>query len=691
MFAAISRPFSAIVSSLRPKKSTKIDGDAEGRADAPKARTLARRNLETRPFERLPESLPAAEPGPARAKPESSAVLAMLLRNETTKSDPPSASTRAQTLAAPQLHVPTTRPAETVRPEVSTNNGGPVQGILIRPLKAQTLVTPAVVAHPLPALPVPPRQMEHGGAKISTDTAGGPRASILADKPPTQRSVLAHPLPALPVSLRPTEPGGVKINMDTPPSSTNKPRAPILQYQDLRPVSVHLLPAFPALPAKIGTDTSNKHGTPVPDHQTPTRPSVMAHPFFELAMSLRPIEPTNKDAKIYMNAPPPARVKVPRAHKAQPPPTGPVVMENPSPVLPASLNLKEPTNGYAAPSRWGGPANRNEISTDTPPDVEIRATQSPKPQPPTTGPVTANPFAMPQHPIEPTDGDEICRDAIAYVETKPSQIRKVQAPGTPPARLSVMAHPFFALAMSLRPIGSDEDTGESADSPPTRIGKPKDRTPEPKSPTGPAAMTRPFFEPTVSLHRKESTNSVEASTQIPDALPAPQRPDLRGLKRPNHKIITPGSTPERPAAQYLLGEEAQGRKCPQCPPSRRPFGTQVALQMHLASGYHERESNALAQPSRSDYPETSPRTSSRGTSRQGDSDPATPPPQGGVPSRVSTRDAPVSAFASALIQQINTALSGTTRVTILDHLLQGIETDLPETQSTRSPPTFLLY
>lgn len=697
MFAAIARPFSAIVSSLRPKKGTKTDGGAESRADAPKARSLIRRNPETRPFDRLPESLPAVEPGPTSAKAEPSAVLAMLLRpyelsNEATKSDSPSASARAQTLAAPQL--PTTRPAEMVRPEASMNGGGPVQGKLVRALKAQTPVTPAVAAYPLPALPVLMRPTEHGGVKISTDatdTTGKPRASILADKPPIRRSVLDHPLPALPVSLRPTEHGGVKINMDTPPSPTNKPRAPILKHQNPCPVSVHPLPA---LPAKISTDTSDKHGTSILDHQTPTRPSVMAHPFFALAMSLRPIEPTNRDAKKYMNAPPPARVRVPQAHKAQTSPTRFATMANPPPVLPASLGLQEPTNGDAALGRWRGPANRNEISTDTPPAVGTKDTQNLKSQIPATGLATANPFTMPQHPIEPTDGgDEICRDAIAYVETNPSQIRKVQVPGTPPARPSVMEHPFFALAMSLRPIGSDEDTSESAYSPSTHIGKPKDRTPEPKSPVRPAVMARPLPEPTVPLHRKENTNGVEASTQIPDALPralSPQKPDLRGLKRPNHNTITPGSTPEHPAAQYLLGEEVQGRKCPQCPPSRRPFGTQVALQMHLASGYHGRESKDLTQPSSNDHPETSPRTSSRSTSRQSDNDPATPPPQGATPSRVSTRDIPVSTFASTLIQQISAALSGTTRVTILDHLLQGIDTDLPETQSTRSPPPSFL-
>lgn len=528
--------------------------------------------------------------------------------------------------------------------------------------------------------------------KISTDTAGKPRASILADKPPTRRSVLAHPLPALPVSLRPTEHGGVKISMDISPSPTNKPSAPILQHQNPCPVSVHPLPA---LPAKTSTDTSSKHGAPILDHQTPTRPSVMAHPFFALAMSLRPIEPTNRDAKIFLNAPPSVRVRIPQAHKSQTPPTKTAAMANKPPVLPISLRLQEPTNDDATLSRWSGPANGNEISTDIPPALGIKATQSLKSEIPPTGPAMANPFAMPQHPIEPTNGDGICRDAIAYAETKPSQTPKVQTPGTPPARPSVMAHPFFALAMSLRPIGSDEDADESAYSPSTRIGKPNDRTPKPKAPTRPAAMAPPPPEPTVSLHRGESRNSVEASTQIPDVLPralAPQKPDLRGLKRPNHNIITPGSTPERPAAQYSLGEEAEGRKCPQCPPSRKLFRTQVALQMHLASDYHERESKVPTQPSSSGYPETSPRTSSRGTSRHSDNDPATPPPmKGATPSRVSTRDIPVSTFASALIQQISTALSGTTRVTILDHLLQGIDTDLPETQSTHSLYTFFLY
>lgn len=266
-----------------------------------------------------------------------------------------------------------------------------------------------------------------------------------------------------------------------------------------------------------------------------------------------------------------------------------------------------------------------------------------------------------------------------------------------------MAHPFFALAMSLRPLGvSDDDSGagQSAYSSSARIEGPRDQPRAPKAPPrappkAPAAMMRPGSEPTVSMRQREGTNNAEASTNIPDALRAlaPQTPEPRAPNKRRGNAITPGPAPERPAAQYVLGEEAQSRKCPQCPPHRNPFKTQNALKMHLASGYHERENQALTQPASSNQPAnsnppgTAPRTSSRGAVRHGDSDPATPSQQGRVP----TRDVVVSTLASAVIQQISERLAGTARITVLDQLLEGIDVDLPETQGKPHHPHFLSF
>lgn len=267
-----------------------------------------------------------------------------------------------------------------------------------------------------------------------------------------------------------------------------------------------------------------------------------------------------------------------------------------------------------------------------------------------------------------------------------------------------MEHPFFALAMSLRPIGisdGDSDAGESAYSSSARIERPYARVENPRNkplapkdlrapPKAPAAMMRPGFEPTVSVRRREGMNNAEASTHTPDALPralTPQNPEPQAPNWRKNNAITPGAAPESPTAQPALGEEAQSRRCPQCHPNRMLFKTQTALKMHLASGYHERENQVPTQPASSNHPDTAPRVSSRGTVRHGDNDPATPSQQGRVP----TRDVVVSALASAVIQQISETLIGTARITVLDHLLEEIDVNLPGTQSKPPYPVFLCF
>lgn len=269
---------------------------------------------------------------------------------------------------------------------------------------------------------------------------------------------------------------------------------------------------------------------------------------------------------------------------------------------------------------------------------------------------------------------------------------------------SVMDHPFFALAMSLRPKETTESGGEDA-----KGGiKPHDILPttssdEPKTPH--------HTKPTITTTAPSSTVKATPRTlqhildeenwfKCPKCPPSNKlfKSDLALRMHLASGIHQQGSDDGEYPNHKTGGEETEPGSwtCPRCPPDRI-FGSALALRMHIASKKHERESgedNDLSQIAGSeqdgggspDQLSQSQQNWGKGGAREDNGTIVnTSSQQQRIASEAvsSVEPAPDSHLSSIKesIEKITMAIADTKRVTFSDQMLQEIDTDLQETQS----------
>lgn len=753
-----------------------MDAPPSATIDSPGARILGSR------APKLPPAGPEVS-APRRSGKYASSVLPVSRPSEPMSKDSKiSTDTPSASVGKPKVRIPEHQNLPARSPAMAYSSVEPVAAStrsrepMVEDSKTHTDVPPSVIIgvripgqnNPLrrysslePGTSIRPREPTVEDSKPHVDAPpsaiiDSPGARTLESKVPPARPEVPAPrrlgqyaFAVLPVSARPDEPinKDAKINGGSLPSNSvytakagapeqkppGNPTIPAVTVPP-RPGGVQL-PVYPTSLRPIGPTNGNANsnlGAPPyagvdepkvrapgqkPPGIPPTIPAVTGPPRpggVQLPTSLRAIEPTNGNANSNIGAPPYANVDKPEAQTLQekPPPTRSSVMATPSIELAMSPSSKEPNE-------------KAKVNIDAPSSASIdgpraRILEKQTPETPAARPAVIAPL----RPKEPTTEDpKPHTDIPPPVETVAPQILELQPPGTPLKRPSVMEHPFFALAMSLRPVGIldiDESASGSA-LPPSRSDRAKAihrnlQTP----PKIPAAMANSSPGPKIPLPNETDTSSdPEASTRPPDALPRPlnpqkkptpqkkpdrsRNPNLQGPESRGRNLGTPRPIPVPPTTvtpQDALGGGSRLLKCSKCPPSRKQFKNEKGLTQHLESGYHERESETLNLPPSSDLPNATSRTSSRSSrsyGRQSDNDPATPPQQDTAPStsrRLPTRNAPVPVSAvdvAASIQKITAALARTTRVTVSDHLLHGIDAALSETQSTPYSPIPSLF
>ncbi|KAL0632379.1 RNA helicase [Maublancomyces gigas] len=638
-------PMSVLPVSPRPDESTnrdaKINGDSlfSNSVDKPKARTPEQHS----PFRRYSSVEPATSIRPREPTVEDS---------KTYTDVPLSVTTGARIL---ERRTPEAPPA---RPEVPA------------PRRSGK--------YPMSVLPVLPRPDEptNKDTKINGDSLFSNSVDTPKARTPEQKS--PRKPPTIPAVTVPPHPGGVQLPVY--PTSL-----PLIGPTNGNANSNTGVPPYASVDEPKARAPRQKPGTP------PTIPVVAIPPRsggVQLPTSLCPTGTTNGNANSDPGAPPYANVDKPEAQTLQqntPPARSPVV----------SIPLFE----LAMSSSSKKPNEEAKINTDAPSSASVGGPRTRILEKQTLETPAARPAVIaPLRSKEPTTEDaKTHTDIPPPVETATPQILKLQPPGTLPERPSVVE-----FAMSLRPVGV-AGISESA----SRSALPSGRGDRAKAsyrelqtpPTVPAATANSTPGPKMPLINETNTLS-----DPPDALPRllnPQKkanprsrnPKLLGPKSRDRNVSTPRPIPVPPTTATphdALGGGSRLLKCPKCPPSCKQFKNEKSLTQHLASGYHERKSETL------DLPNSTSKTSSRssrGHGKQSDNGPSTLPQQptaSNTGRRPSARSAlvPVSAEAiAASIQKITAALAGTTRVTVSDHLLHGIDAALSETQMLVISPT----